>query len=116
GSGSSTGDWHDADFNDLAADVLACVEVLKSRPEIDAKRIGLFGQSQGGWVAPLAASRSSDIAFLVLVSGAPMTPARQGWWEAESKLRAANVSQDEIDRASSLWRMNDDVTRTGAGL
>lgn len=116
GSGSSTGDWHDADFSDLAGDVLACVEVLKAHRDIDTEKIGLFGQSQGGWVAPLAASRSRDIAFLILVSGAPVTPARQGWWEAESKLRKGGLGQDAIDRARSLWRMNDDVTRTGQGL
>ncbi len=58
GSGSSTGNWREADFNDLAKDVLACVQVLKSRKDIDTKKIGLVGASQAGWVAPLAASMS----------------------------------------------------------
>jgi pimeloyl-ACP methyl ester carboxylesterase len=116
GSGSSTGNWRDADFNDLARDVLACVDVLKTRSEIDAKKIGLFGQSQGGWVAPLAASRSADIAFMVIVSGALVTPARQDWWEAQSKLRKEGVREDDINRAFTLSQINDEVTRTGKGL
>ena len=79
GSGSSAGDWREADFTDLARDVLACVDVLKARSDVDPKQIGLFGQSQGGWVAPLAASLSPDIAWLALVSGAPLRlPAKTG--------------------------------------
>jgi hypothetical protein len=113
GSGLSTGNWHDADFNDLAHDVLACVDVLKARSDIDGRRIGLFGQSQGGWVGPLAASLSPTIAWLVVVSGAAVTPARQGWWEVDSKLRKRGIQQEDIDRASSFWQLNDDVTRTG---
>jgi hypothetical protein len=110
GSGASTGNWRAADFSDLADDVHACVEVLKARSEIDATQIGLFGQSQGGWVAPLAASRSSAIAWLVLISGTPVTPARQTWWEAESRLRRCGVSENDIERARAFWQINDDVT------
>jgi dienelactone hydrolase len=58
GAGASSGDWREADFNDLAKDVLACVEVLKTRRDINRNKIGLAGASQARWVAPLAASRS----------------------------------------------------------
>jgi len=116
GTGRSTGDWRSADFNDLAHDVLACVDRLKAHSGIDAARIGLFGQSQGGWVAPLAASLSPDVAWLVLVSGPSVTPAEQNWWEAESTLRALHVPQADLDRASTLWQQNDRVTRTGEGF
>ena len=40
---------------DLAGDVLRGVEFLKSRKEIDPRRIGLIGHSEGGMIAPLAA-------------------------------------------------------------
>jgi pimeloyl-ACP methyl ester carboxylesterase len=115
GSGASTGNWREADFSDLADDVLACVDVLKARSDIDASRIGLFGQSQGGWVAPLAASRSRSpgIAWLVLISGTPATPARQAWWESESRLRKRRIDDDDIGRAHAFWQLNDEVTRTG---
>jgi uncharacterized protein len=56
-------------FDLLAADVLAGVEALRRRSDVDAARIGLVGFSQAGWIAPLAASRSRDVAFLVIVSG-----------------------------------------------
>ena len=56
-------------FPILADDMLAGVEFLKTRSEIDPSRIGLFGVSQAGWIIPLAASRSSDVKFMILVVG-----------------------------------------------
>ena len=60
-------------LEDLAGDVGAAVQFLSSRSEIDARRIGLVATSQGGWVAPLAASKNQGIAFLVIISGSVTT-------------------------------------------
>jgi len=56
-------------LDDLAGDALAGVEFLKNHDQIDPNKIGFFGVSQAGWIAPLAASKSSDVAFIVLYSG-----------------------------------------------
>src|SRR5207244_2077563 len=64
GVGSSTGDWRDSSFDDLAKDALAAVEYLKNRPDINSSRIGLMSSSQGGWVAPITASLSADVRFV----------------------------------------------------
>ena len=55
-------------FEDLASDMAAGVEFLRSRPEIDRNRIGLAGVSQAGWIVPLAAQKS-NAAFMVLIVG-----------------------------------------------
>ena len=75
GVGESTGTFVFVGTNDspwvfpqLAGDVAAAVRFLRTRPEIDARRIGLLGSSQAGWILPLAA-RDADAAFLVLWSG-----------------------------------------------
>jgi len=60
-------------FADLASDVVALISFLKSLPEIDAEQIGLFGSSQGGWIVPLVASQSDDVAFTICASGATNT-------------------------------------------
>ena len=80
GVGGSTGEYtgigpgnSERMFDLLASDALAGVEALAKRPDIDAKRIGLFGVSQAGWIAPLAASRSERVAFVVLLSGPAVT-------------------------------------------
>ena len=76
GVGESSGSYKRVDaksgeavLEDLANDALAGVEFLKGHDQIDPNRIGLFGVSQGGWIAPLATSTSSDVAFIVLYSG-----------------------------------------------
>jgi uncharacterized protein len=76
GVGQSTGEYEMIGpsnsvrmFDLLAADALAGVDALRRRSDVDAARIGLVGFSQAGWIAPLAASRSRDVAFLVIVSG-----------------------------------------------
>ena len=55
--------------DDFAGDVVAGIAFLKKRPQIDQKKIGLIGHSEGGLIAPLVASRSSDVAFIVMLAG-----------------------------------------------
>jgi len=56
-------------FPQLASDVAAGVRFLRTRPEIDHDRIGLFGASQAGWILPLAAREAGGVAFVILWSG-----------------------------------------------
>jgi len=70
GVGKSTGSFAKATTDDFATDALAGVAFLKARADVDAKRIGLVGHSEGGVVAPLAAARQpADVAFVVLLAG-----------------------------------------------
>ena len=76
GVGESEGSYVEAaterNLNLIAQDAIAGVEYLKSRPEIKTDQIGLTGFSQAGWVIPLAASQSEDIAYFIILSG-PVT-------------------------------------------
>jgi pimeloyl-ACP methyl ester carboxylesterase len=73
GVGKSTGDFGSATTPDFAVDASAAVDYLKTRTEIDAKRIGLIGHSEGAVVAPMAANQRSDLAFLVLLAPTAVT-------------------------------------------
>ncbi|MCK4305564.1 MAG: alpha/beta fold hydrolase, partial [Candidatus Eisenbacteria sp.] len=66
GVGGSTGGGTRPTTADFTEDALAGVRFLQQRPEVDPKKIGLIGHSEGGTIAPLAASRSDAIAFIVL--------------------------------------------------
>ena len=66
--GTSKGSANDTSEN-YAGDALAGVEFLKTRKEINPKQIGLVGHSEGGMIAPMAAARSNDVAFIVLMAG-----------------------------------------------
>lgn len=76
GVGKSTGDFSQATSADFATDVLAGIDYLKTRTDIDPKKIGLIGHSEGGIIAPYVAARSKDIAFIVLLAG-PVTGGKQ---------------------------------------
>ena len=69
GVGGSSGSVSQSTSEELAGDVLSGVAFLKTRPEIDPKRIGLIGHSEGGIIAPIVAARSEDVAFVVLLAG-----------------------------------------------
>jgi|GEM_PF-677986 len=73
GVGDSDGIYQEvassSNLQKIAEDAIAGAEYLASRPEIDAKRIGLIGGSQAGWVIPLAASQSNTISHMVILSG-----------------------------------------------
>lgn len=115
GVGASQGDWRKASFEILADDALAAVAFLRSRPHVDAKRIGLFGVSQGGWVGPLAASRSRDVALVVSVSGPGVTPGEQMLDMIEAELRLSEVPEPEVQEALGLTHLAFRYGRTGAG-
>lgn len=73
GTGKSTGDFAKSTSADFANDVLAGIEYLKSRSEIDPKKIGLIGHSEGGLIAPMVAAKSPDVAFIVMMAGPGIT-------------------------------------------
>ncbi len=111
GVGGSTGDWHIVSLEELAGDALAAVKFLQSRKEIDSKKIGVFGASQGGWVAPLAASQSNDIAFVISVSGPAMSPAEVELGQLARNLHARGFSENAVQEALALRKLLDQVTR-----
>ena len=111
GSGESTGDFETATFFDLASDIQAANNYLKTRGDIDADRIGVWGMSQGGWTAPLAASMSTDITFVIAVSAAGVSPASQMLFSAKSELVEHGFSTMEIDQMLELQELMDEYYR-----
>jgi len=69
GMGGSGGNVFDGTTADFATDAPADLKYLQSRSDINPKQIGLCGHSEGGIVAPLAASRSDEVAFIICISG-----------------------------------------------
>lgn len=65
GSGGSTGTWQGLTHAAWAADVAAQLDLLRHRPEVDSTRLGLFGNSESGFVIPWVALRRPDVRFLV---------------------------------------------------
>lgn len=114
GCGASGGTWQSADFHDLADDALAGVAYLRGRPEVDPERVGVVGLSQGGWVAPIAAARSSEVAFVIDISGAAVGFAEQVTVEMANTTRQAGLSEAavatvlELNRAAGRYGLTGD--------
>ncbi|MEV5599810.1 prolyl oligopeptidase family serine peptidase [Streptomyces sp. NPDC052496] len=81
------------DFGLLADDAVAGARLLQSRSGVNPRQVGLWGFSEGGWVAPLAASRSTDIAFVVTIGGSGYDPLRTQTWNLATHLRHQGVGE-----------------------
>jgi uncharacterized protein len=100
GVGGSTGSIKSSTSEDFAGDVLVGVAFLKGRKEIDAAKIGLIGHSEGGLIAPMAAARSKDVAFIVLMAGTglPGTEILEAQGQLISKAMGASESELKSQR------------------
>jgi pimeloyl-ACP methyl ester carboxylesterase len=73
GTGDSDGDWKKADFIELANDIVAAVDFLSVQKNIDNRYIGVVGLSQGGFYAPIVATKSESVVFVAAVSSSVMS-------------------------------------------
>lgn len=117
GIGESRGANHDlASWDDLTGDLEGGVALLRTKGDvIDARRIGVIGQSQGTWIIAKAAARDPRIAFVVSISGSGMSGAEQETYRTGALMGVAGFSRADIDRARTFQREKFAVARTGLG-
>ncbi|MGV9377205.1 alpha/beta hydrolase family protein [Nonomuraea sp. NPDC003707] len=97
-------------YSQLADDALGAVQTLRRQPGVDPAKVGIWGLSEGGWVAPLAASRSKDISFVIVVGANALQPLRQQTWAVAAGLRKAGVHGSFVDRAEpTMYRVITDA-------
>ncbi len=113
GTGASEGDWRQGGFEEYARDAIAGVHLLQQRPEIDSRFVGVIGLSQGGQLAPLAADLSSDVAFVIDVSGAATTPVEQINLEMRNTFIKAGLDSEAVEAGMRLQSLAERYVRTG---
>lgn len=96
GIGASTGDWHEQTFFDRAGEAQAGLAWLRGRPDIDGDRVGIWGHSQGGWIAQIVAARDTNLAFAIVNSGPGVDVIAQDLYGAEHTLRQSGGGDDEV--------------------
>jgi uncharacterized protein len=106
GIGRSTGASASHTSADFASDVQAALAFLKSRKEIDGRRIGLLGHSEGGLIAPMVASQRKDVAFVVLMAGPGLTGDKIIAGQAE---RMARLSGADEAQAATVRRQQEQL-------
>ena len=104
GIGQSTGDRSTATSEDYAKDVLAAVDYLTTRNEINHSKIGLIGHSEGGLIAPMVAVQSDDVAFIVLMAGTGVAGDSILILQSELIQKAEGTSDEEIQKALKTQR------------
>ena len=111
GSGESAGQRAGAAFHQLADDGVAALRMLAANKRIDARRIGFWGLSQGGWLSVLAASRAPQAAFAISVSAPLVTPDIQMNFAVGNILRVRGFSDADIAAAIRTRTAVDDFMR-----
>jgi hypothetical protein len=86
------------------SDALAAVAWLKSRADVEPARIGLIGHSEGGLIAPMAAVRSSDVAFIVLLAGPGVTGESILYEQGAKIARAAGAAEAAIQKNVAMQK------------
>jgi uncharacterized protein len=110
GSGGSSGDWKSSSYDDLADDALAGIDLLASRPDIDPKRIGLHGHSEGGIIAPIAATHApSKVAFVVAEDTVAGLVRDQDVYRVSHAIRNAGLTESEVEHAMAIYTLMLDV-------
>jgi pimeloyl-ACP methyl ester carboxylesterase len=104
GVGKSTGDFSKATSQDFANDVSSSFDYLLTRPEVDKKKAGLIGHSEGGMIAPMVAVKRKDVDFIVLLAG-PGVPVIELMAEQnEAIARSAGLSDKALAEIKPLYR------------
>jgi uncharacterized protein len=102
GVGESTGSFTSATTSDFATDVEAALAYLQTRKEINKNKIGLIGHSEGGMIAPMVASRSKNVAFVVLLAGSGLYGADLLALQSAYLSRASGMDEKQIAENMAL--------------
>jgi uncharacterized protein len=115
GVGGSTGSKSLSTSADHAGDILAAVKYLQGRADINPREIGLCGHSEGGIIAPIAASRSKDVAFVVLIAGPAISGDKLILFQLESQMHEGGAGEEEIRKTLAQQNRAFECVRTGKG-
>ena len=102
GTAMSKGNYATATTLDFATDVEAAVQYLLTRKEIDQKKIGLIGHSEGGMIAPIVASKSKSVSFIVLLAGTGIPGDELLLLQQELIGRASGISDKDLQKSKII--------------
>lgn len=92
----------DRDYEDLADAYLEQWEWLTQLDGVNPNQVGVYGESEGAFVAPMVAAKEQDVAFVILVSS-PVLPIRQqGALAADTYLRRMGVPEQLLQAIPRL--------------
>ncbi len=116
GTALSKGDFKTATSADFATDVESAILYLKTRKEINKKKMGLIGHSEGGLIAPMVASKSKDVAFIVLLAGTGIQGDQILLLQQKLIGKATGVSEEDLQKNELTNRKAFDIVNKSNNL
>ena len=113
GNGESSGDYGAATYDVLAGDASAAVQFLRAQASVDSQRVGVWGLSQGAFIAPLVAARVPALRFIVAISAPGMPIGESAAYQDSMRLSAAGFDAADVRRTTTIDRWLNDWLRTG---
>lgn len=104
GVGQTTGDRKKATSADFAKDASAAIDYLKTRKEVNQKKVGIMGHSEGGMIAPMLASERKDIDFIILMAGPGVKVYELMEDQSAAVMSAGGVSDAIVAEYRKLYR------------
>ncbi len=104
GVAKSSGNSSNASISDFAQDAQSAMTYLKSRKEVDGKRLGIIGHSEGGILASQVATHSNDVSWLVLLATPATAGERTLLHQSELIARAGGLGEEQILRSLEIDR------------
>jgi len=101
--GQSTGDVKNATTADFAKDVNVSMDYLKSREEVNKKKLGMLGHSEGGMIAPILASQRKDIDFIVLMAGPGEKITKLMQAQTAAIMESKGMGKEAIEQYTNLY-------------
>ncbi|MGI8543159.1 MAG: alpha/beta hydrolase family protein [Aridibacter sp.] len=102
GVGDSEGNWANQNFTELAQDSISGIDYLKSRKDLNLKKIGLGGSSQAGWIIAKAVEQSDEIDFALLIgaAGSGVKVVEQNLYNTKVQMQCSkNFNNKQIEQA-----------------
>lgn len=116
GMGQSGGRTETATINDYAEDVRAIVTWLeKQRRDVDKKRIGLVGHSEGAWIAMSVAARDKRVAAVALIAGVGTSGGELVLEQQQNVLQRSAGTDAERQAKIDLQKRINEATIKGTG-
>lgn len=114
GVGASKGAWRTSNFEDLAGDAVAGLRLLAAEPSVDPSRLGVYGHSQGGYIAPLVAVRHGSLSFVIASAASGLPPAESEIYSVENSIGVRDLPPTEQADAKLFVKTIVDVAYRGA--
>jgi uncharacterized protein len=115
GTALSKGDFKAATSADFVTDAEAAIEYLKRRKEINKKKIGLMGHSEGGIIAPMVAAESKDVSFIILLAGTGIKGDKLLLMQETLIAKAAGVSAADLQKNEITNKKTYDIVNKSTG-